>query len=241
MKANTNLGNLFLIPSPLGDNPPLEVLPLAIKTKVEELNYFIVENEKNARRFIKKLTPSKNQESLFLFPLNKYTTQEELNTYLNPCLEGKSMGLMSDAGAPGIADPGALIVAKAHKMGLTVKPLSGPSSLILALMSSGMNGQNFAFNGYLPVDQKARKQMILKLEKKGMRENQAQLFIETPYRNQSLFKDLLATLAPTTLLCIGCELTLATEFIKTLTVKEWKSQHPNLEKKPCIFIIEAGF
>jgi len=151
------------------------------------------------------------------------------------------MGLMSDAGAPGIADPGALIVAKAHKMGLTVKPLSGPSSLILALMSSGMNGQNFAFNGYLPVDQKARKQMILKLEKKGMRENQAQLFIETPYRNQSLFKDLLATLAPTTLLCVGCELTLATEFIKTLTVKEWKSQRPNLEKKPCIFIIEAGF
>lgn len=241
METTLNLGTLFLIPSPLGDNPPLEVLPLAVKTKVEELNYFIVENEKNARRFIKKLAPTKNQESLCLYPLNKFTSHEELETYLNPCKEGRSMGLMSDAGAPGIADPGALIVAKAHKMGITVKPLSGPSSLILALMSSGMNGQNFAFNGYLPVDQKLRKQALLKLEKKGIRENQAQLFIETPYRNKALLKDLLGTLAPSTLLCIGCDLTLATEFIKTKTIKEWKSQLPDLEKRPCLFIIEAGF
>ena len=241
METHSRLGVLYLIPSPLGDNPPLEVLPFAVKTKVEELTHFIIENEKNARRFIKKIAPNKSQDTLKLYPLNKFTSHEELDTYLNPCKEGISMGLMSDAGAPGIADPGALIVAKAHKIGITVKPLSGPSSLLLALMASGMNGQQFAFNGYLPVTQKERTQALHKLEKKGIRENQAQLFIETPYRNKALFKDLIRTLAPSTLVCIGCDLTLETEFIKTQTVKEWKSQQPDLEKRPCIFIIEAGF
>lgn len=241
MEKENTYGTLFLIPSTLGDNSPLEVLPLSVKTKVEELNHFIIENEKAARRFIIKLAPNKSQDALNLYPLNKFTTQEEIATYLNPCLEGVPMGLMSDAGTPGVADPGAIIVSKAHKIGVVVKPLVGPSSLILAMMSSGLNGQSFAFNGYLPVDQKQRKQALLKFEKKATRENQAQLFIETPYRSTVLFKDLISTLLPSTLVCIACDLTLSTEFIKTLTIQEWKKQKPDVEKRPCIFIIEAGF
>ena len=136
---------------------------------------------------------------------------------------------------------GAFIVSKAHKVGVAVKPLVGPSSLILAMMSSGLNGQSFAFNGYLPVDQKQRKQAILKFEKKATRENQAQLFIETPYRSKTLFKDIISTLVPSTLVCIACDLTLSTEFVKTMTVRDWKKQKSDIEKRPCIFIIEAGF
>ena len=241
METETTYGTLYLIPTPLGENPPLEVLPLSVKTKLEHLNHFIVENEKAARRFIKKLAPNKSQEALKLYPLNKFTTQEEMASYLNPCFEGHQMGLMSDAGTPGVADPGASIVANAHKAGVTVKPFAGPSSIILAMMSSGMNGQSFAFNGYLPVDQRQRKQALIKFEKKATRENQAQIFIETPYRSTALLKDLLGSLLPTTLLCIACDLTLTTEFVKTLTVKAWKQQKPQLDKRPCIFIIEAGF
>ena len=241
METENTYGTLYLIPTPLGENPPLEVLPLLVKTKLEELNHFIVENEKAARRFIKKIAPNKSQEALQLYPLNKFTSQEEMATYLNPCLDGIQMGLMSDAGIPGVADPGAAIVAKAHKIGITVKPYVGPSSIMLAMMSSGMNGQNFAFNGYLPVDQRQRKQALTKFEKKAIRENQAQIFIETPYRSTALLKDLLKTLLPSTLICIACDLTLSSEFVKTLTVKAWKQQKPQLDKRPCIFIIEARF
>jgi 16S rRNA (cytidine1402-2'-O)-methyltransferase len=241
METENTYGTLYLIPTPLGENPPLEVLPLLVKTKLEELNHFIVENEKAARRFIKKIAPNKSQEALQLYPLNKFTSQEEMATYLNPCLDGIQMGLMSDAGIPGVADPGAAIVAKAHKIGITVKPYVGPSSIMLAMMSSGMNGQNFAFNGYLPVDQRQRKQALTKFEKKAIRENQSQIFIETPYRSTALLKDLLKTLLPSTLICIACDLTLSSEFVKTLTVKAWKQQKPQLDKRPCIFIIEAGF
>lgn len=147
-------GILHLIPTPLGESAPLEVLPLSIKKVVEDLTHFIVENEKMARRFIKKISPNKNQDELVLFPLNKFTSQEEINSYLDPCLEGTSMGLLSDAGCPGIADPGAVIVSMAHRNDILVKPQIGPSSIVLAMMSSGMNGQNFAFNGYLPIDNK---------------------------------------------------------------------------------------
>ena len=241
METENSFGTLYLISSPLGDNSPLEVLPLAVKTKVEEIDHFIVENEKFARRFFKKLVPNKNQDSLYLYPLNKFTTQEEIETYLSPCLKGIQMGMVSDAGAPGIADPGAIIVSKAHKSGVPVKPLVGPSSLFLAMMSSGMNGQNFAFNGYLPIDSKQRKQSLLKFEKKAIRENQAQLFIETPYRNDVLLRDILNTLMSSTLLCIASDLTLRTEFIKTLKIKDWKKQKLRLDKRPSIFIIESDF
>jgi 16S rRNA (cytidine1402-2'-O)-methyltransferase len=240
-KQDVSYGTLYLIPSPIGKNPPLEVLPLSVKKAIEELTHIIIENEKSARRFIKKITPNKNQESLVLYPLNKFTTQEEIETYLNPCKSGFSMGLMSDAGCPGIADPGAIIVTKAHKLGIKVKPLVGPSSIFLAMMSSGMNGQNFAFNGYLPIEKKQRTQMLLKYEKKSIRENQAQLFIETPYRSDTLFKDILKTLNPNMRLCIACDISLSSEYIKTLNIQEWKREKPDLKKRPCIFIIEGAF
>ena len=238
---NQNKGILYLIPTPIGDNSPFEVLPISVKKIVEELKYFIVENEKIARRFIKKIIPGKNQEELILFPLNKFTTQEELNSYLRPCLEGISMGLLSDAGCPGIADPGAVIVSKAHKLGITLKPHIGPSSIILAMMSSGMNGQNFAFNGYLPVDKKQRTQSLIKYQRHSYKEEQAQLFIETPYRSGTLFAEMIKVLDPNTRLCVACDLSLLSEYIKTQSVLEWKKSRPNLNKRPCIFILQGSF
>ena len=234
-------GVLYLIPTPLGENPPLEVLPLTVKKIIEDQNHFIIENEKAARRFIKKIAPNKNQDQLILYPLNKFITQEETETYLDQCEAGVSMGLFSDAGCPGIADPGSVIVAKAHRLGIQVKPIVGPSSLILAMMSSGMNGQNFAFNGYLPIEQKKRRQAIIKFEKKAIKDNQAQLFIETPYRSDSLLNELLKVLLSNTLLCVGCDLSLKNEYIKTLTISQWKNEKADLNKRPCIFIIEGSF
>ena len=234
-------GILYLIPTPLGENPPLEVLPLTVKKIIEDQNHFIIENEKAARRFIKKIAPNKNQDQLILYPLNKFITQEETETYLDQCEAGVSMGLFSDAGCPGIADPGSVIVAKAHRLGIQVKPIVGPSSLILAMMSSGMNGQNFAFNGYLPIEQKKRRQAIIKFEKKAIKDNQAQLFIETPYRSDSLLNELLKVLLSNTLLCVGCDLSLKNEYIKTLTISQWKNEKADLNKRPCIFIIEGSF
>ena len=238
---NSSLGVLYLIPTPLGDNSPLEVLPLSVKKIIEDHTHFIIENEKAARQFIKKITPNKNQDKIILYSLNKYTTQEEMETYLDPCKSGISMGLFSDAGCPGIADPGAVIVSKAHRLGITVKPLTGPSSLVLALMASGMNGQSFEFNGYLPIEHKQRNQSITKFENKAFREEQAQLFIETPYRSEALFKDFLKTLDPNTRLCVACELSLNTEYILTLSVKDWKKVKPQLNRRPCVFIIEGSF
>ena len=238
---NQNKGILYLIPTPIGDNSSFEVLPISVKKIVEELKYFIVENEKIARRFIKKIIPGKNQEELVLFPLNKFTTQEELNSYIRPCLDGISMGLLSDAGCPGIADPGAVIVSKAHKLGITVKPHIGPSSIILAMMSSGMNGQNFAFNGYLPVDKKQRTQSLIKYQRHSYKEEQAQLFIETPYRSGTLFAEMIKVLDPNTRLCVACDLSLLSEYIKTQSVLEWKKSRPKLNKRPCIFILQGSF
>ena len=230
-------GILYLIPSPLGDNAPMEVLPLTVRKVIEDIDHFIVQNEKDARRFIKRICPKKDQGSLHLYPLNKFTPIEEILTYLGPTIEGISMGVISDAGCPGIADPGAEIVKMAHRKNVTVQPLVGPSSILLALMSSGLNGQNFAFNGYLPIDQLKRKKEIKSLEKKSFNYNQSQLFIETPYRNDQLFSDLLKTLDRDTEICIACDLSLPTEYIKTHSVKEWKKLKISLHKRPAIFII----
>ncbi len=241
MNVDPSLGILYLIPTTLGENAPLEVLPLTIKKKLEELSHFIVENEKNARAFIKKIAPQKNQESLFFYVLNKYTSQLELESFLDPLKEGVSMGLMSDAGCPGIADPGAVIVEQAHQLNAIVKPMVGPSSIVLALMASGLNGQHFAFNGYLPIDKDQRIRALKLLERKTQKDNQAQLFIETPYRNTKLFEDMLKHLAPTTLLCVAADLTLETAYIKTLPITLWKKQKtPDLHKRPTIFIIDQG-
>lgn len=230
-------GKLYLIPTTLGDNEPLEVMPLSIKKVVESLSHFIVENEKTARRFIKKITPNKSQPSLQLMLLDKYSDELETRNYLEVCKEGVSVGLLSEAGVPAVADPGASIVKLAHEKNIQVVPLVGPSSILLAIMASGMNGQNFAFNGYLPIDKSERKRVIKELEKLSADKNQSQLFIETPYRNGKMLDDLIATLHPNTRVCIACDITLPSEYIKTYTMKQWKSVKPDLHKRPAIFII----
>ncbi|AXT54770.1 SAM-dependent methyltransferase [Aquimarina sp. MMG015] len=234
-------GKLYLIPTRLGDDVPLEVLPISIKKVLEQVNHYIVENEKPARRFIKKVSPSKSQRSLIIHSVNKYTDASEIPNYLAPCLNGESIGLLSDAGCPGIADPGAEVVRLAHEKGIQVTPLVGPSSIFLAMMSSGMNGQNFSFNGYLPIDKNERKSTIKFLEKNSLEKNQAQIFIETPYRNDKMLADLLAILNQNTRLCIASDITLTTEYIKTKTVEEWKNEQIELHKKPTIFIIQRDF
>ncbi len=234
----SNKGKLYLIPTTLGDNEPLEVLPLSVKKVVEELNHFIVENQKTARRFIKRLTPKKSQPSLVLKSIDKYADSLEVSTYLDVCDEGISIGLLSEAGVPAIADPGAEVVKLAHNKGIQVIPLVGPSSIILAMMASGMDGQSFAFNGYLPIDSSERKKMIKKLEKLSFENKQSQIFIETPYRNEKMFVDLKSTLSKNTNLCIACDITLSTEYIKTHTIEAWKKVKVDLHKRPAIYIIQ---
>jgi 16S rRNA (cytidine1402-2'-O)-methyltransferase len=231
------IGKLYLIPTTLGDTEPLEVMPLSVKKVIEQVDYFIVENEKTARRFIKKIAPKKSQPNLNLMSLDKYAEELETRTYLDVCKDGINVGLLSEAGVPAVADPGATIVKLAHEKGIQVVPLVGPSSILMAMMSSGMNGQNFAFNGYLPIDKGERKKAIKDLEKLSKEKNQSQIFIETPYRNEKMFTDLKAALTPTTNLCIAADITLPSEFIKTLAIKDWKHQQPDLHKKPAIFII----
>lgn len=235
---NGSKGKLYLIPTRLGDNAPLEVLPISIKRIIEKVDDYIVENEKTARRFIKKISSNKPQGSLKISILNKFTDEAELPNYLNACLEGKPVGLLSEAGCPAIADPGSEIVKIAHQKDIQVVPLVGPSSILLALMSSGMNGQSFAFNGYLPIDKTERKASLKFLERISSEKNQTQLFIETPYRNNNMLEEICASLNEQTRICIACDLTLPTEYIKTKTVKEWKHTTVDLHKRPCIFIIQ---
>jgi len=235
---NTLNGKLYLIPTRLGDNAPLEVLPISIKKIIETVDDYIVENEKTARRFIKKISASKPQQTLNMHVLNKYTEASELPSFLNACTSGKPVGLLSEAGCPGIADPGAEIVKIAHENDITVVPLVGPSSILLALMSSGMNGQSFTFNGYLPIDKGERRAALKKLERISFEQNQTQIFIETPYRNNKMLEEICASLNNNTRICVACDITLPTEFIKTKTVKDWKHTNVDLHKRPSIFIIQ---
>mgnify|MGYP000344534624 CR=1 FL=1 len=238
-KKTASTGKLYLIPTTLGENEPLEVLPISIKRAVENIDHYIVENEKTARRFIKKISPRKSQPGLRVSILNKYTEVEEIPVLLASCLEGYDTGILSEAGCPGIADPGADVVRIAHDKGIQVVPLVGPSSIVLAVMASGMNGQSFAFNGYLPIDTSERKSAIKRLEKLSRDSKQSQLFIETPYRNDKLFAELIKTIHPSTRLCIACDITLPTEFIATKTATDWKRTKVELHKRPAIFIIQG--
>ena len=231
-------GKLYLLPTTLGENEPLEVMPYSVKTMVELIDHYIVENEKSARRFIKKITPKKSQPSLTIMKLDKYAEELETRTFLDVCEQGISVGLLSEAGVPAVADPGATIVKLAHEKGIKVVPLVGPSSILMALMASGMNGQNFAFNGYLPIDNSDRKKAIKDLEKLSKEKNQSQIFIETPYRNEKMFTNLKSALTPATLLCIAVDITLPNEYIKTYSIADWKKQSPDLHKRPAIFIIQ---
>ncbi|WP_370476721.1 SAM-dependent methyltransferase [Tamlana flava] len=234
---NEKKGRLYLIPTTLGDTEPLEVLPISVKQTIDNINTFIVENEKTARRFIKKISPEKPQPALKIFLLNKFTEIAELPNFLEPCLNGIDVGLLSEAGCPGVADPGADVVKIAHSKNIKVVPLVGPSSILMAIMGSGMNGQSFAFNGYLPIDKNERKNEIKRLERLSFELNQSQIFIETPYRNNKILEDLTIILNNSTSICVACDITLPTEFIKTLTVEQWKKNMVDLHKRPTIFII----
>ncbi|WP_394759203.1 SAM-dependent methyltransferase [Flavobacterium sp.] len=237
----TSLGKLYLIPTTLGEMNADDVLPQTIRRAIDFIDYYIVENEKTARKSIKIVHAEKKQSELKLFLLNKHTDSKEHLDFIKPLLEGYNVGLMSEAGCPGVADPGAVIVKIAHEKGIQVVPLVGPSSILLALMASGMNGQSFTFNGYLPIDKSEKKQAIKGLEKLSFDKNQSQLFIETPYRNNKFLEDILQTLQPNTLLCIACDITLPTEYIKTMTVNLWKKQKVDLHNRPCIFVIHKTY
>ena len=198
-----------------------------------------MENAKNARHFIKQIAPEHPQSELELFVLNKHTPEEDKQSFLSPCLAGLPMGIISDAGCPAIADPGSDVVRLAHRKGIRVVPLVGPSSLLLSLMASGLNGQSFAFNGYLPIDKSERKAALKRLEKRAKEERQSQLFIETPYRNEALFEEMLQLLSPQTSLCVATNVTLSQESIHTYTIAEWKHKCKGLQldKQPTIFIL----
>lgn len=235
----TSKGKLFLIPCTLGDVSTSQVLPQAVKDAIDNIDFFIVEHEKEARRFIKNISPEKKQSELRIQQINKFTLPEEIAPMLNPCLEGIDVGVISDAGCPGIADPGAKTVHYAHENNIRVVPLVGPSSILLAMMSSGFNGQNFAFNGYLPIDKGERKSEIRRLEKLSKDYNQSQLFIETPYRNNQMLESLKETLHPQTHICVACDITLPSEYIKTAPAKLWSKIKVDLHKRPTIFIIQG--
>ena len=232
-----SLGKLYLVPNKLGESKTYN-FPIYQSTLINNIKYFIFENEKPGRAFIKNINPKKNQSELNISILNKYSTEKDINSFLNPCLNGNDIALISDAGCPGIADPGSEIVRLAHENEIKVIPLVGPSSILLALMGSGMNGQNFKFNGYLPIEKNERKKKIKILENKSL--VTTQIFMETPYRNNKFFSTLLSTLKPETKLCVACDLTLITEYIKTKEVKIWKSTKVDIHKRPTIFLIQSN-
>lgn len=234
-------GSIYLIPTTLGDTPPLSVLPETVKKTVSSIKYFIVEREKTARHFIKKLCPEIDQSTLHFFLIDKHTPEKNYQHYFNVCAEGQDIGVISEAGMPAIADPGSKIVAIAHQKNLRVIPLVGPSSIFMALMASGLNGQQFAFHGYLPKDETARKSKLKQLEKLSFEQNQAQIFIETPFRNLKMFDSLIKYLSDNTLLCIAVDITLPNEYIATKSIYQWKKEKPDINKRPAIFIIENKF
>ena len=228
---------LYLIPVTLGDTPPRQVLPEYNIEIISRISCFIVENVRTARRFLKSILPNTDIDRLTFFTLNKHTTPEEIAGYLDPPAENKSIGIISEAGCPCIADPGSDVVSMAQKRNFKVVPLVGPSSILQALMASGFNGQSFVFHGYLPIEASERIKAIKILEQNAINRNQTQLFIETPFRNNKMLEDIVRTCRPQTKLCIAADITCQTEFIKTKNIGDWKKQLPNLNKRPCIFLL----
>ncbi|MCD7976890.1 MAG: SAM-dependent methyltransferase [Tannerellaceae bacterium] len=229
--------SLFLIPVTLGETEHRKVLPEYNKEIISGIRHFIVENIRTARRFLKKTDPAIVIDELTFYELNKHTTADQVAGYLSPLSKGEPMGIISEAGCPAIADPGADVVAIAQQKGYAVVPLVGPSSILMSVMASGFNGQSFAFHGYLPIDSSERSLMIKKLENRMYAENQTQLFIETPYRNNKLAEELLRSCRPGTRLCIAADISCENEYIKTRTIREWKGKIPDLNKRPAIFLI----
>lgn len=232
-------GKLYLIPNTLGESPIEFNLPADNIALIKSMKYFIVENERTARRFLKRVDKDIDIDELTFFLLDKYTRREDLPRYLNPIKAGQSIGIISEAGCPGVADPGADVVKLAHEKNIRIIPLIGPSSILLSMMASGLNGQSFTFHGYLPLKKGETAKTIKGIEEISIRDNQTQIFIEAPFRNDKLLEDLISACKPSTRLCIACDITLESEFIKTKTIAQWKEKQPKLHKRPTIFLLQG--
>ncbi len=230
-------GTLFLIPVPLAENAAAKSFTPYLTETINQIKEYIVENSKTARKFLKEAGLTIPQSDLIVHDYGKHNRDSNLNEFFKGLLAGNDVGLMSEAGCPGVADPGSEIVAYAHQKGIKVVPLVGPSSILLALMASGFNGQSFTFHGYLPIDKVQRSQKIKELENLSEKHHQTQLFIETPFRNNPMLEEILKSCKQQTRLCIACNLTAEDEMVQTKTVAEWKKQVPDLHKKPVIFLL----
>lgn len=238
---NPAKGKLYLIPCFIADVPYGEVLPEKIRRVTENIRYFAVENVRSARRFIRRILPEKSIDALQFFEIGKRSAPASVEQALAPCLQGADVGVISEAGVPAVADPGARVVQAAHRMGIPVVPLSGPSSLLMALMASGLSGQNFAFHGYLPIDPTQRAARIRQIEQRSGKESSAQLFIETPFRNLRLFESLLSVCTPTTRLCIASGISSPDEYIATRTIARWReTPAPPIDRRPTVFILQKS-
>lgn len=233
------MGKLYLIPSPLGDNDPAEVLPQTVFDTIASVRKYVVEEVRTARRFLSRAGLKGMIDTLEFRELNEHTEVAQIEEYLSLFADGSDVGLISEAGLPAVADPGAQLVALAHSRGIEVVPLTGPSSLMLSLMASGLNGQSFAFCGYLPAKTDERRSRLKAIEKISATYSQTQIFIETPYRNDSMFKDILGVCNPSTRLCVACNVTMPDAFVRTLTVGQWKNSGMVIGKRPCVFCILA--
>jgi 16S rRNA (cytidine1402-2'-O)-methyltransferase len=231
-------GTLYLIPTTLGETAETaDVIPQKVFDIINTIEEYIVENEKSARHYLKKAGIKKPLQEIILHPLNQHTEPGAISSYLNAIHSGKNIGIISEAGCPGVADPGSEVVRIAHANNIKVIPLVGPSSILLALMASGFNGQSFTFHGYLPKERGDRIKKLKELEKQALQKDQTQLFIETPYRNMHVLEDLVSACDSRTKLCIACDITLDSEFIKTKTIADWKRQLPEIAKRPAIFAL----
>jgi len=233
-------GTVYLIPVTLGGDDFLKVIPGTVLELTRKLRFFIVEDIRSARRYLRLIDRNFPIDGTVFYELSEHTPDEETEHYLDPAINGSDIGLMSEAGLPGIADPGAKIISLAHKKNITVTPLAGPSSIILALISSGLNGQNFSFNGYLPVESAKRTARIKELERIS-RGGYAQVFMETPYRSQKVLETILAVCNENTKLCIAADITLRDELIKTKTVSEWKKDVPDLKDRLVVFVLQQSY
>jgi len=231
------IGTLYLIPVPLADAAAAKSFTPYLVQTINSITEYIVENEKTARKFLKEAGLQTPQSQLIIHDYGKHARNADISTFFTGLMAGRDAGLMSEAGCPGVADPGADVVAEAHRRGIKVIPLVGPSSILLAIMASGFNGQSFTFHGYLPIDKADRSRRIKELEGSTERLKQTQLFIETPFRNNALLEEILKTCKPNTRLCIACNLTGEDELVKTQTVAAWKKAPPDLHKKPTIFLL----
>ncbi len=232
-------GKLYLVPTLLGNTLPQQVLPASVFTVINRLKHYIAEDIRTARRFLKKAGTMVPIDEIKFLELNKYTDEKELAGFLASAYEGYDTGLLSEAGIPCVADPGSKITAIAHRSGIRVVPLTGPSSIILALMASGLNGQVFAFHGYLPVKKNELTSKLKQIEHDSAVKNQSQIFMETPYRNMNMINTLIEACKKSTKLCIACDLTLESEFISTRSIAEWEKNRPDIHKRPAIFILQS--